>query len=59
MAERLRAAVEQRSPALSGVPVTASFGVGLYSPGDSLASLVAKADKRLYEAKHGGRNCVR
>ncbi|MDR7306679.1 7TM diverse intracellular signaling domain-containing protein [Rhodoferax saidenbachensis] len=41
--------------------ITASFGVASAIPDASTtpATLVADADKALYEAKHGGRNCVR
>jgi diguanylate cyclase (GGDEF)-like protein len=41
--------------------ITASFGVASAIPDASTTppTLVADADKALYEAKHGGRNCVR
>ena len=38
--------------------VTCSFGVAAWMLGDTEASLVARADKALYAAKHAGRNCV-
>ncbi|EDP57393.1 GGDEF domain-containing protein [Vibrio sp. AND4] len=38
--------------------ITASFGVAEYEVGDTLDSLVTKADKQLYEAKQLGRNRV-
>ena len=38
--------------------VTASFGVTELQKNDDLTSLVGRADGLLYEAKHGGRNCV-
>ncbi|BCN25663.1 diguanylate cyclase GefA [Vibrio alfacsensis] len=38
--------------------VTASFGVAEYEVGDTLETLINKADKQLYEAKQLGRNRV-
>lgn len=38
---------------------TASFGVAEMAPGEIPASLVARADAALYEAKRAGRDCVR
>jgi len=39
--------------------VTASFGVTGYCLGDTVDTLVDKADNIMYEAKAAGRNCVR
>jgi diguanylate cyclase len=39
--------------------LTASVGVASYRPGDTVPSLVARADAALYLAKRGGRNQVR
>lgn len=39
--------------------ITASFGVTAYSSGDTVDTLVNKADTKMYEAKTAGRNCVR
>ena len=36
--------------------VTASIGLTIAMPGESMADLIARADKALYEAKHSGRN---
>jgi diguanylate cyclase len=57
LAERLREliAAEPLGPAPL---VTASFGVAAYQGGDSLETLVKRADEALYEAKHSGRNRV-
>jgi len=61
VAERLRAAAEQASFVFHhSVPIgfTVSIGVSLLRAGDSLDSLMARADDALYRAKHGGRNRV-
>ncbi|MGR8919673.1 MAG: diguanylate cyclase [Gammaproteobacteria bacterium] len=65
IAERMRAAVESepvsfRSPGgTRSIRVTLSAGVAETGPGiDSPEELVAEADRRLYEAKAGGRNLV-
>jgi diguanylate cyclase (GGDEF)-like protein len=60
-AERLRRAIADIPPALSGVPhqVTASFGIAALNAHDhSMDDLVARADAALYRAKNGGRNRV-
>ncbi len=42
-----------------GGPVfTASFGAALLQPGESLLSVIARADEALYLSKNLGRNCV-
>lgn len=41
------------------VTITASAGVSELSPGDTLASLLERADQALYESKGHGKNCVR
>ncbi|MCJ8168577.1 GGDEF domain-containing protein [Atopomonas sediminilitoris] len=38
--------------------ITASFGVALAQPGDTLDSLIHRADEDLYRAKRSGRNSV-
>ncbi|KLU65250.1 putative diguanylate cyclase YdaM [Desulfosporosinus acididurans] len=39
--------------------VTASFGVAEYNSGDTVDTIVQKADDMMYQAKSAGRNCVR
>jgi diguanylate cyclase (GGDEF)-like protein len=61
IAERVRAAVEQASFVFhhsAPISFTVSIGVSLLQAGDSLDSLLARADDALYRAKHAGRNCV-
>lgn len=38
--------------------VTASFGVASYKKGDTIYSIVKRADNMMYKAKAAGRNCV-
>ncbi|MBS3902293.1 MAG: diguanylate cyclase [Dethiobacter sp.] len=58
LAETLRRQLSQME--IPGVgKITVSFGVASYSPGDTVDTLVNRADKRMYEAKFAGRNCVR
>jgi diguanylate cyclase (GGDEF)-like protein len=56
-AERLRGIIEDSSRD-SRAPLTASFGVAEYVPGDTVASLVKRADHALRQAKQAGRNRV-
>lgn len=56
-AEKIRARVE-RHPFPTVGQVTASFGVAAYRDGDTLASLLGRADSALYRAKASGRNRV-
>jgi diguanylate cyclase (GGDEF)-like protein len=37
---------------------TASFGVTMYAPGDTLEHMLSRADKALYKSKNAGRNRV-
>ncbi|TGY88635.1 diguanylate cyclase [Marinicauda algicola] len=63
-AERLRRAVEHlrvENDDACPIPVTASFGLTVLQPHESLATgsdLLARADKALYAAKEAGRNRV-
>jgi diguanylate cyclase len=59
MADTLRKSVEQcefhfrEEP----VPVTVSCGISQFREGDTPEEVFARADKALYQAKKGGRNC--
>ncbi len=56
-AERLRKAVVRRP--FDGLhQVTVSIGIAEYRPGETLSSLVGRADEALYGAKNSGRNRV-
>ncbi|MDO9082058.1 MAG: diguanylate cyclase [Humidesulfovibrio sp.] len=57
LAERLRLEFASTDFPLVG-QVTSSFGVAAFSQGDSVKSLVQRADEALYRAKNNGRNCV-
>ncbi len=61
LAEKLRETLEQDPDLLALAPkgCTASFGVAQFVPGESVESLVGRADAALYAAKQAGRNCVR
>lgn len=62
LAERLRRAVESTVVAVGGqdIQVAISCGVACYPEGVlTKEALFAAADRALYEAKSGGRNCVR
>ena len=43
----------------SKVKVTASFGLAEYKQGESLDSVISRADDYMYEAKSAGRDCIR
>ena len=55
LAERLRTAAEERRFEPAG-KLSASFGVAVFHEGDSLASLVKRADVNFYKAKTKGKN---
>jgi len=58
--ERVRAAIEGNdwSATRADLQVTASIGVAVGEPGESVESLFDRADRGLYLAKQGGRNQV-
>ena len=60
-AEKVRRLVEEHDFLFEGtrIPVTVSIGLAALEPGDAAPdTLVARADARLYDAKHAGRNRV-
>jgi len=59
-AERLRKLVAELKfdAPMTGISVTASFGVAIRKVGEDLISFIARADNALYEAKETGRNKV-
>lgn len=61
VAERMRVALAEAPwPTLAdaGLRVTASFGVALLGPDETLQQAVVRADEAMYRAKAGGRNQV-
>jgi diguanylate cyclase (GGDEF)-like protein len=60
-AERVREMLEKASIKDGNgdvIPVTASFGVAGYMPGENLEQVIDRADRAMYRAKSGGRNRV-
>ena len=59
--ERLRKRIAGTEVSIIGktTRVSASFGLAKLRPEDGLTACIEKADGYLYEAKNGGRNCVR
>jgi two-component system cell cycle response regulator len=60
VAERIRrACAHLRVPGTRGpIPVTCSLGLAAFAEGDTLETLLARADRALYAAKAGGRDRV-
>ena len=59
LAEALQAAVRDPLPIASAtLAVSASIGVTLFQPGESVDALVARADAAMYRAKQAGRDRV-
>lgn len=57
LAERVQNLVAT-TPQVASDPVTISFGVGQWRPGESVAAFLERIDAAMYEAKSGGRNRV-
>lgn len=61
MAEKLRTRIAETTFDFNGreIAATMSFGVIVPSPGDrNISGVISAVDRRLYEAKRGGRNRV-
>ena len=60
-AERLRQQVAKQQPDIGSLlhTITVSVGCASLEPGDTPNRLITRADSALYQAKNGGRNCVR
>ncbi len=57
--ERFRILVARsETPEMAGCSVTVSIGGAVAQSGDSLESLLYRADEKLYKAKHSGRNML-
>lgn len=57
-AERVRLTLREGLAPIIAFPVTISIGVAQYRPGESLETLIQRADRALYLAKQNGRNQV-
>jgi diguanylate cyclase len=61
IAERIRSSIESTEfllPDLSTIKVTISVGTACFQGDPSIDALVERADKKLYDAKHNGKNVV-
>jgi len=60
VAERIRSSIAEKPIEGAGDPinVTISIGMATLKTGDTLDSLINRADYELYQAKNSGRNCV-
>jgi len=56
--ETIREQVATTLGTSGGLPVSVSAGVAAYQPGDTMDTLLNRADERLYQAKRLGRNRV-
>ena len=57
--DRLNKAVSDRTNNGNSMPLTLSIGLTEATPEDNAVTLIARADKALYQAKADGRNCRR
>ncbi|MFL5954517.1 MAG: diguanylate cyclase [Gaiellaceae bacterium] len=58
LAERLRSALESAAIGPEETRLTASFGVSSFPAAAAAEDLLTEADRRLYDAKHAGKNRV-
>lgn len=58
--EKMRKNIEniKNREAFRNYPITASFGVSAFKPGDTIEAIIARADEGMYVAKGSGRNMV-
>ena len=62
VAERIRANIHKPTPLSDPskhISFTASLGIAIGYPGDSVEDIFRRADNALYRAKSAGRNCIR
>jgi diguanylate cyclase len=64
VAEKIRTKImgrqlKKRSTGETLGTITVSIGIAQYRSGDESRTIVERADARLYDAKHSGRNCTR
>jgi len=61
LAERIRRNIEALNCVCNGnyIKMTASFGIATLNADENEESFFVRADKALYKAKNGGRNCAR
>jgi two-component system cell cycle response regulator len=62
VAERIRATIHEPAPLSDPskhIPFTASLGIAIGHPGDSVDDIFRRADDGLYHATSAGRNCIR
>jgi diguanylate cyclase (GGDEF)-like protein len=57
-AEKFRQQIESLEDA-NKIKITASFGITSYKEGDTLTTMLERADRALYDAKNSGRNCTK
>jgi two-component system cell cycle response regulator len=57
VAERIRRAVTESGMGAGPSQITITLGITQLSVGEDIASLLARADRNLYQAKRDGRNC--
>lgn len=57
LSEKIRSLMEQHAFPIDE-PITGSFGIASYLPGDTVHTLISRCDKALYQAKLNGRNRV-
>jgi diguanylate cyclase (GGDEF)-like protein len=58
LGERIKSSWEATATAEFKVKLTSSFGISGYQRGDSVSTLIDRADQALYEAKRLGKNQV-